>query len=160
MPLPRCRPPMASPIPGSRRPPSNRAPWRLDVIGARLAGKPAPAPFRYRHQGNLATIGKSAAVVDFGWLQLRGWLAQVVSGASPTSSVGSVRAAASPVALELVPDLHLRPRLLPGDHEEPEPHVLPAHRQAAWQDRKKTQMLPDTCEQSSTSQPSGWKLRL
>jgi len=45
------------------------------VIRARLAGNPTPSPFRYRHQGNLATIGKSAAVVDFGWLQLRGWIA-------------------------------------------------------------------------------------
>jgi len=50
------------------------------VIRARLAGGPPPPPFRYRHQGNLATIGKSAAVVDFGWLQLRGWIAWWIWG--------------------------------------------------------------------------------
>jgi NADH dehydrogenase len=45
------------------------------VIAARVAGRPAPAPFRYRHQGNLATIGRHSAVIDFGWLRLRGYLA-------------------------------------------------------------------------------------
>ncbi len=32
-------------------------------------------PFRYRHQGNLATIGRGLAVVDMGWFKLRGALA-------------------------------------------------------------------------------------
>lgn len=44
------------------------------VIRARLAGKPAP-PFRYRDFGNLATIGRKAAVVDFGPLKFSGILA-------------------------------------------------------------------------------------
>jgi NADH dehydrogenase/putative oxidoreductase len=42
------------------------------VIRARIAGKPAPAPFRYRHLGSLATIGRKAAVADFGWVRLSG----------------------------------------------------------------------------------------
>jgi NADH dehydrogenase len=33
------------------------------VIAARLAGRAAPPPFRYRHAGELATIGRGAAVV-------------------------------------------------------------------------------------------------
>ena len=33
---------------------------------------PASTPFRYRHAGSLATIGKREAIVDFGWLKLRG----------------------------------------------------------------------------------------
>ena len=45
------------------------------VIAARIAGGPAPPPFHYRHQGNLATIGRNCAVIDFGWLRLRGYLA-------------------------------------------------------------------------------------
>jgi len=48
------------------------------VIAARVAGKPSPAPFRYRDYDNLATIGRREAVVDFGWLRLTGriaWLA-------------------------------------------------------------------------------------
>jgi NADH dehydrogenase/putative oxidoreductase len=42
------------------------------VISARVQGKPAPAPFRYRHRGSLATIGRKAAVADFGRFKLWG----------------------------------------------------------------------------------------
>ena len=45
------------------------------VIRARHDGKPAPKPFAYRNDGNLATIGKRAAIVDLGWIKLRGRLA-------------------------------------------------------------------------------------
>lgn len=43
------------------------------AIRAKLAGQPVPA-FRYNHLGDIATIGRSAAVIDFGWLQLTGWV--------------------------------------------------------------------------------------
>lgn len=43
------------------------------VILRRISGKPALPPFRYRSQGNLATIGRSCAVADFGWLRLSGY---------------------------------------------------------------------------------------
>lgn len=42
------------------------------LIAARISGKPEPAAFQYKHKGNLATIGRRAAVVDFGWIQLKG----------------------------------------------------------------------------------------
>ena len=45
------------------------------VIRGRLAGDTASKPFRYKHAGDLATIGKRAAVIDFGWIQLHGWIA-------------------------------------------------------------------------------------
>ncbi len=45
------------------------------VIDARLRGDAAPGPFRYRDAGSLATIGKRAAVVDFGWATFRGRIA-------------------------------------------------------------------------------------
>ncbi|MFC3124298.1 NAD(P)/FAD-dependent oxidoreductase [Pseudoroseomonas globiformis] len=45
------------------------------VIRARLAGKPAPGPFRYRHMGNQATIGRNAAVIELGRYSLTGRLA-------------------------------------------------------------------------------------
>ncbi|GMB79230.1 NAD(P)/FAD-dependent oxidoreductase [Shinella zoogloeoides] len=45
------------------------------VIRTRIEGKPAPAPFAYRNDGNLATIGKRAAIVDLGWIKLKGRLA-------------------------------------------------------------------------------------
>ncbi len=45
-----------------------------DVIRARLNGSPAPG-FRYKDYGNLATIGRMAAIVHFGKLKLSGLLA-------------------------------------------------------------------------------------
>lgn len=45
------------------------------LIRRRLQGVNASAPFQYRHQGNLATIGSRLAVVDMGRLKLRGALA-------------------------------------------------------------------------------------
>jgi len=46
--------------------------YAAEVIRARLEGRTLP-PFAYRHLGDIATIGRSAAVIDFGWLQLTGW---------------------------------------------------------------------------------------
>ena len=46
-----------------------------DVIAAQVAGRERPAPFRYRHAGNLATIGRHAAVIDFGRIKLSGFVA-------------------------------------------------------------------------------------
>ena len=43
----------------------------------RLAGRPT-RPFRYRDYGQLATIGRKAAVADFGWLRLSGFPAWFV----------------------------------------------------------------------------------
>ena len=45
-------------------------------ILAGLAGKP-PRPYRYRDYGQLATIGRSAAVAMFGRIRIWGWLAWV-----------------------------------------------------------------------------------
>ena len=45
------------------------------VIAARIANQAQPGPFRYRHGGNLATIGRRAAVVEIGRFRLRGRLA-------------------------------------------------------------------------------------
>lgn len=50
------------------------------VIKARMAGDTSPMPFHYRHAGDLATIGKRSAVLDFGWMQLTGGLAWWVWG--------------------------------------------------------------------------------
>ena len=45
------------------------------IIRARLAGRPSPGAFRYWNSGSLATIGKRAAIIDFGWIKLRGRIA-------------------------------------------------------------------------------------
>jgi NADH dehydrogenase len=50
------------------------------TIKRRLAGDSQPRPFRYMHAGDLATIGKRSAVIDFGWCKLRGWIAWWVWG--------------------------------------------------------------------------------
>ena len=42
------------------------------LIRAKIDGRPAPPPFRYRHLGSLATIGRKAAVADFGFARLWG----------------------------------------------------------------------------------------
>lgn len=43
-------------------------------------GGPAYPAFRYRHAGDLATIGHKSAVLDFGWIQLSGLLAWLLWG--------------------------------------------------------------------------------
>ncbi|BCH33369.1 NADH dehydrogenase [Mesorhizobium sp. L-8-10] len=50
------------------------------TIRRRLGGDRTPQPFRYRHDGDLATIGKRAAVIDFGWIRLTGRIAWWVWG--------------------------------------------------------------------------------
>jgi len=46
------------------------------LISARLKGRTLP-PFRYWNKGTLATIGRHAAVADFGRVHLHGWIAWV-----------------------------------------------------------------------------------
>jgi NADH dehydrogenase len=50
------------------------------TIRMRLRGDTAPRVFRYKHAGNLATIGKRSAVIDFGKIKVRGWLAWWIWG--------------------------------------------------------------------------------
>ena len=47
------------------------------VVAARAAGRPAPAPFRYRDKGTLATIGRARAVADIKGLRFSGFFAWV-----------------------------------------------------------------------------------
>jgi NADH dehydrogenase len=65
------------PIPGTAPAAKQMGQYVGRLIAARMAGAPARKPFRYMHLGDLATIGRRAAVVKFGSLQLRGlvgWL--------------------------------------------------------------------------------------
>jgi hypothetical protein len=48
------------------------------LIKARLRGAAEIGPFRYRDYGNLATIGRKAAIIDFGWIRLRGLFACLI----------------------------------------------------------------------------------
>lgn len=56
--------------------------YAAKVIRAALAGQAAPPPFRYRHYGSLATVGRQAAVAEFGWLRIQGALAWWLWGAA------------------------------------------------------------------------------
>jgi NADH:ubiquinone reductase (H+-translocating) len=69
------------PLPGIAPAAKQAGEYVARVIRARAAGRAAPPPFHYRHLGNLATIGRHAAVADFGWLRLSGRLAWLLWGA-------------------------------------------------------------------------------
>ncbi len=51
------------------------------VLRARLRNRKPPPPFRYWHQGSLATIGRKSAVADFGRFKLTGAVAWWLWGA-------------------------------------------------------------------------------
>jgi NADH dehydrogenase len=72
--------PKGNPLPGIAPAAKQAGQYVAGVIRARLRGR-LTRPFRYRHLGNLATIGRTAAVADFGWLRLTGWVAWLLWGA-------------------------------------------------------------------------------
>jgi NADH dehydrogenase len=63
---------MPQPLPGVAPVAKQQGKHVAAAIRAALAGR-AMKPFRYRDYGNLATIGRRAAVIDFGRLQLSGF---------------------------------------------------------------------------------------
>ncbi|MCA3255266.1 MAG: NAD(P)/FAD-dependent oxidoreductase, partial [Alphaproteobacteria bacterium] len=63
------------PVPGIAPAAKQMGCYVAGVIAARIAGRAPPGPFRYRHRGSLATIGRQRAVIDFGRLQLSGLVA-------------------------------------------------------------------------------------
>jgi NADH dehydrogenase len=76
----RVNAPDGAPVPGVAPTAKQEGRYVAAVIRARLEGNTAPGPFVYRNPGNLATIGKRAAVVDFGWIKLTGWIAWWIWG--------------------------------------------------------------------------------
>lgn len=60
-------------VPGVAPAAKQQGRYAAQVIRARLEGKTAPDPFRYRPMGNLATIGRNAAVIEYDKLRLKGW---------------------------------------------------------------------------------------
>jgi NADH dehydrogenase FAD-containing subunit len=67
-------------VPGLAPAAKQQGRYVASVITARIEGRPLPSRFRYRHAGSLATIGRKAAVADFGWLRLSGAIAWWVWG--------------------------------------------------------------------------------
>jgi NADH dehydrogenase/putative oxidoreductase len=60
------------PVPGLAPAAQQQGLYAARAIMAQLSGEAAPGPFAYRHRGSLATIGRKAAVADFGGLRLWG----------------------------------------------------------------------------------------
>ena len=78
-------------------------------------GAPPPPPFRYKHAGDLATIGKRRAVIDFGWIQLRGAHRVVALGLRP-HLLSDRRAQPAERRAQLAVDLRARPAQRAADH--------------------------------------------
>jgi NADH dehydrogenase len=66
--------PDGKPVPGIAPAAKQEGRYVAKMIAARLRGETL-APFRYRHAGSLAQIGKRKAVIDFGRVKLRGAIA-------------------------------------------------------------------------------------
>jgi NADH dehydrogenase len=67
------------PLPGIAPVAKQQGLYAASLIRARLTGTALP-PFRYRHLGNMATIGRKIAVADFAWLRLSGRIAWLLWG--------------------------------------------------------------------------------
>ena len=65
--------PAGRPVPGLAPAAKQMGHYVGRLIAARVAGGSLP-PFRYRHRGDLTTIGRRAAVVEFGPLRLKGFI--------------------------------------------------------------------------------------
>jgi NADH dehydrogenase FAD-containing subunit len=70
------------PVPGLAPAAKQGGAYVAKLLRARLRSQKPPPPFRYHHQGSLATIGRKSAIADFGWIRLKGapawWLWGVV----------------------------------------------------------------------------------
>jgi NADH dehydrogenase len=60
------------PVPGLAPAAKQGGVFVAKVIRSKLRGEPVSHAFSYRHMGSLATIGRKSAVVDFGFVRLRG----------------------------------------------------------------------------------------
>jgi len=66
------------PLPGVAQPAIQEGHYVAKVIARRVRGDKEVKPFHYFDKGNLATIGRGAAVADLNWLQLSGWPAWLI----------------------------------------------------------------------------------
>jgi NADH:ubiquinone reductase (H+-translocating) len=64
-----------TPVPGIAPAAKQQGRYVADLISRRVFGRSAAPAFRYRHAGNLATIGRQSAVIEWPFLRLKGWIA-------------------------------------------------------------------------------------
>jgi NADH dehydrogenase len=67
-------------LPGVAQPAMQEGKYAAKVIRARLAGEPAPPPFKYFDKGSMATIGYRAAVAEAFGMKFTGMLAFLMWG--------------------------------------------------------------------------------
>jgi len=79
------------PVPGLAPAAKQAGRYVADLIRAKLSDQPRPAAFAYRHQGNLATIGRKSAVVEIGRLKIAGAPAWFLWGAVHVGFLSGVR---------------------------------------------------------------------
>jgi NADH dehydrogenase len=66
--------PDGKPLPGVAQVAMQGGRYAAKLIARRLAGHAGPAaPFKYWDKGNMATIGRAAAVADLHWVRFSGW---------------------------------------------------------------------------------------
>jgi NADH dehydrogenase len=65
------------PLPGVAQVAMQQGRYVANLLRRRLKGQTLP-PFRYQDTGNLAVIGRDAAVADIGRLHFSGWLAWII----------------------------------------------------------------------------------
>ncbi|HEU5368468.1 MAG TPA: NAD(P)/FAD-dependent oxidoreductase [Ktedonobacterales bacterium] len=65
------------PLPGVAPVAMQQGRYVARAIRRRLAGKKESKPFHYRDKGNLATVGRSYAITDLGFIKLTGFIAWV-----------------------------------------------------------------------------------
>ena len=68
------------PVPGIAPAAKQQGRYVGELIAASILQRPAPPAFAYRHAGNLATIGRKSAVIEFPGLRLSGRLAWWIWG--------------------------------------------------------------------------------
>ncbi len=72
--LAQCSGPDGKPLAGIAPVAIQEGRYAADLIEARLQGKTLP-PFTYHHRGDMATIGRAAAVANLGWIRFDGFFA-------------------------------------------------------------------------------------
>lgn len=83
--------PGGAPQPGIAPVAKQQGAWVARAIMARITGRAPPPPFVYRDRGLLATIGRTAAVIAYRRLRLRGWIAWWIWGAAHVYFLVSLR---------------------------------------------------------------------
>ncbi|HEY1096643.1 MAG TPA: NAD(P)/FAD-dependent oxidoreductase [Alphaproteobacteria bacterium] len=67
-------------VPGLAQPAMQQGRYVAKLIAHRISDTSAPGPFIYKHYGMMATIGRGAAIVDFGKFTMDGFITWVMWG--------------------------------------------------------------------------------